>query len=66
MVKSDQTLNYCIGTPIRRTPRTAKSKFLEEDDNNKHLNLVNRRGERMTGVTMNTAEILQVAYYDYG
>ncbi|XP_033213028.1 prolyl 4-hydroxylase subunit alpha-2-like [Belonocnema kinseyi] len=60
-----KTIDATTGESFVSEQRSAKSAWIEEGEN-EHLKLLNRRVEHLTGLTVKSAEDLQVAYYDVG
>lgn len=64
-LESSKVRNAVTGEITTSEDRIAKSAYLENDEN-EHVKLVRRRVEHMTGLTLDTAERVQITYYGIG
>ncbi|XP_033225929.1 prolyl 4-hydroxylase subunit alpha-1-like [Belonocnema kinseyi] len=65
MLKSAQIFNKITGKLEHSKARVTKIAFIK-DEKNKHVKLLSRRVEHITGLTVDTAEQLQIGYYEIG
>ncbi|XP_033216387.1 prolyl 4-hydroxylase subunit alpha-2-like [Belonocnema kinseyi] len=64
-LKSAKVRNFATGKKEPSTGRIAKNAYLENDEN-EHIQLLRRRVQHMTGLTVDTAERLHISYYTIG